>query len=107
MHKAEDEADIVLDTLAGANDRIERFNSTARLAEAFRLLGQFPHCDPRVLHAPGQCEFCDKHPKWQAMRLVCGIAYTGYVPDGTELPDPATHARGDSLKRWHGNRASR
>lgn len=38
---------------------------------------QFPHCDSRVLHAPGKCEFCDKHPDWQDLRLAWGIAFTG------------------------------
>lgn len=105
MHKAEDEAGIALSSLG--SDALDMFQAAQRQSEAYRLLGQFPHCDPRVLHAPGQCEFCDRHPEWQAMRLVCGICYTGYVPDGTELPDPATHARGARLNAWYGNRASR
>lgn len=63
----------------------------------------FPHCDPRVLHAPGECEFCDWHPDWQDLRIGWGIAFTGYEPDENELPDPATHARGDTLNKWHGN----
>lgn len=65
---------------------------------------QFPHCDARVLHAPGECEFCDMHPEWQALRVSWGIAFTGYEPEGSELPDPATHARGlDNVHRWYGN----
>lgn len=70
-------------------------------------IGQFPHCDPRVLHAPGECEFCDKHPIWQALRLAWGIAFTGFEPDDKELPDPATHARGASVNLWGGNRPSK
>lgn len=66
---------------------------------------QFPHCDPRILHAVGECGFCDKHPYWQAMRLAWGIAFTGYTPEGTELPCPADHARGDKHKEWNGNTA--
>ncbi len=64
---------------------------------------QFPHCDPRILHAPEECEFCDMHPDWQVLRQYWGIAFTGYEPEGTELPDPATHARGDNINKWHGN----
>ena len=68
---------------------------------------QFPHCDQRVLHAPGECDYCDKHPDWQFLRIAWGIAFTGYEPDITkkELPDPATEARGLSkLNAWGGNR---
>lgn len=64
---------------------------------------QFPHCDQRVLHAPGECKYCDKQPEWQALRFAWGIAFTGYTPDGKELPCPADHARGETHKLWHGN----
>lgn len=71
-----------------------------------KLLGTIPHCDCRVLHAPSECVYCDKHPDWQTLRQVWGIAFTGYEPDQNELPDPATHARGlDTVNKWHGNRA--
>lgn len=67
-------------------------------------IGQFPHCDQRILHAPGECEFCDNHGEWQDLRLAWGIAFTGYEPEGTELPDPATNARSlGVLNRWVGN----
>ena len=67
-------------------------------------IGQYPHCDPRILHAPGECEYCDHHPEWQALRVAWCICFTGYEPDEKELPDPATHARGlKSLNAWGGN----
>ena len=40
---------------------------------------QFPHCDQRILHAPGECEYCDRHADWQALRDAWGIAFTGYT----------------------------
>ena len=43
-------------------------------------IAQFPHCDTRVLHAPGECEFCDGQPVWQALRRAWGIAFTGHPP---------------------------
>lgn len=43
-------------------------------------LPTFPHCDQRVLHAPGECEFCDACPEWQALRKAWGIAFTGHIP---------------------------
>jgi hypothetical protein len=66
----------------------------------------FPHCDPRILHAPSECNFCDMHPAWQFLRLTWGIAFTGYTPDAKELPCPADNARGDSHKAWPGNQST-
>ena len=66
-------------------------------------VGQFPHCDQRILHAPGECEYCDMHPSWQGLRVAWGIAFTGFTPEEKELPCPADFARGDSHKLWHGN----
>ena len=66
-------------------------------------VGQFPHCDQRILHSPGECEYCDKHPDWQALRIHWGVAFTGYTPDGKELPCPADYARGESHTKWFGN----
>jgi hypothetical protein len=66
---------------------------------------QFPHCDPRILHAPNECEFCDMHKEWQYLRQMWSIAFTGYTPEEMELPCPADHARGDNHKLWGGNTA--
>jgi len=68
-------------------------------------IGQFPHCDQRILHAPTECEYCDRHANWQELRIAWGIAFTGYEPEGQELPCPADHARGDKHKLWGGNQA--
>lgn len=43
-------------------------------------IGPFPHCDSSVLHAPGECGYCDDHPDWQALRRGWGIAFTGHDP---------------------------
>ncbi len=61
---------------------------------------QFPHCDSRVLHAPGECEYCDAHPDWQALRINWHIAFTGYEPTDGELPCPAWYARGEHSQAW-------
>lgn len=73
------------------------------------LIAQFPHCDQRVLHAPGECEFCDWHPEWQELRQAWGIAFTGHPPAGQEvLPCPADAARpagaSNDHRRWGGNK---
>lgn len=72
-------------------------------------LEQFPHCDQRVLHQPGSCEFCDRHPGWQALREAWGISsFTGCAPGPGMLPCPADAARpaGSSAdhRRWGGNK---
>jgi hypothetical protein len=66
-------------------------------------IAQFPHCDQRILYAPGECEFCDRHKDWQELRVAWGISFTGYEPEDKELPCPADFARGDNHKRWYGN----
>ncbi len=82
----------------------------------YDYIGQFPHCDQRVLHAPEDiCEYCNERPEWQALRLAWGIAFTGhsYDKDGKLFEDeygnitqpcPAEAARGmESINSWHGN----
>ncbi len=76
------------------------------LLDIHSFLRSFPHCDQRILHAPHECGVCDLHPQWQALRQAWGIAFTGYTPDGKELPDPATHARGEVVNAWPGNRVT-
>jgi hypothetical protein len=73
-----------------------------KIASVFKT-PQFPHCDPRVLHGPNECEYCDMHPEWQLLRQTWGIAFTGYEPEEKELPCPADFARGDTHKLWGGN----
>lgn len=77
---------------------------------------QFPHCDPRVLHAPeDNCEFCNHHPDWQELRKYWRIAFTGhsYDENGSLFADeygnliqpcPAEVVRGiKSINSWGGN----
>lgn len=64
---------------------------------------EFPHCDNKVLHAPGQCEYCDEHPDWQHLRQVWGICFTG-EPNPNKIPCPAEQARPlESINKWGGN----
>lgn len=67
------------------------------------MVPQFPHCDARILHAPGECKYCDAHPDWQYLRQVWNISFTGYTPEGVELPCPADYARGEAHAKWGGN----
>lgn len=64
-----------------------------------------PHCDQAVLHAPGECEHCDKYPAWQNYRQVAGIAFTGKEPGEREVPCPSDALRGrGGAHLWAGNR---
>jgi hypothetical protein len=75
---------------------------------------QHPHCDQRVLHAPGVCEYCDRHPERQELRRAWGIAFTGEAPTTSgwtrQLPCPADFNRPaggpNDHRRWHGNQAA-
>jgi hypothetical protein len=77
---------------------------------------EFPHCDTRILHAPGECEYCAEYSDWQDLRKRWGIAFTGHEPQeirvsdtviGRELPCPADFNRPPSSpsdhRRWPGN----
>ncbi len=64
-----------------------------------------PHCDQAVLHAPGECVYCDKHPEWQDVRLMWGIAFTGHEPVADEVACPSDMRRGvGGAHDWDGNR---
>lgn len=66
-----------------------------------------PHCDPRILHAPGECWACDLYPDWQALRTKWSICFTGEVPLNSvaghqlQLPCPADYARPPGSKSDH------
>lgn len=75
------------------------------IAEKVEREAPFPHCDQRILHAPGDCKYCDCYPAAQKLRDAWGIAFTGQKPRPGCLPCPADHARGNKHKQWPGNRA--
>jgi hypothetical protein len=67
---------------------------------------QFPHCDSSVLHAPGECRFCDGHRDWQAYREGARINFTGHADEG-KAPCPSEHFRpAETRDRWPGNVAA-
>ena len=69
--------------------------------------GSIPHCDSNVLHAPGQCEYCDERPDLQEFRLLHGINFTGQF-DPSKLLCPAEAKRDlHIIERWGGNIAKR
>ena len=63
-----------------------------------------PHCDQRVLHAPGECRHCDHYPDWQQARTVQGINFTGHYEDGKSLCPSQMSRSIDKIEAWYGNR---
>lgn len=63
-----------------------------------------PHCDQRVLHAPGECAYCDGYDDWQRLREMWGINFTGH-DDERKLLCPSELARPlEIINKWAGNR---
>lgn len=78
---------------------------TNQTAFSNRETASFPHCDPRVLHAPTLCEFCDERGDLQRLRVSWAINFTGQH-DASKTTCPAEKARGlENLYAWGGNRA--
>jgi hypothetical protein len=66
-------------------------------------MAQFPHCDSNVIHAPGECKFCDMHPELQERRAKSGVNFTGHHEEGKGIC-PAEQRRSlDLINRWPGN----
>jgi hypothetical protein len=78
---------------------------------------QYPHCDWRILHSPGVCQYCDAHAAWQQERIAAKVLFTDdvknteliehYLQTGAypsdERPCPAQQARGSNCQVWGGN----
>lgn len=69
---------------------------------------QFPHCDSLILHSPGACEYCDRHPDWQALRSAQGVAFSDTSTEDVKrhnlIPCPSTVRRSAEVRdRWYGN----
>lgn len=65
----------------------------------------FPHCDPKVLHAPGKCEYCDEYPAMQEERKLDGVNFTGEYNSALK-PCPAEAERPLAvIDKWSGNKA--
>ena len=72
------------------------------------MIATAPHCDPRVLHEPLSCEYCDL-PEYQPLhqaRTDGKIAYTGRPKIGLKLcPSDEARGVGEAGRAWYGNRA--
>lgn len=68
------------------------------------MTAPYPHCDSRILHAPGECKYCDKFPEAQKARVDGRVNFTGKRTPGFEIC-PSEQARPIEVShRWGGNR---
>lgn len=94
--------------LKGPGDEVRRFQNGIE-RDYLGVYDDFcgPHCDQRVLHAPGVCDVCDSFPIYQKAREVWGIAYTRSEEDDPPypgLPDPAEVSRSvKEINAWGNN----
>lgn len=65
----------------------------------------WPHCDARVLHAPGECEFCDGSGL-QDVREMWGINFTGHHEPGLLLCPAEAQRDLSQINAWPGNAPS-
>ena len=62
-----------------------------------------PHCDATILHAPGECQYCDDYPDWQEYRETARINFTNHH-DAHKAPCPSIHFRTPEVRdQWYGN----
>lgn len=95
----EDAAQSTLDRVAA--DELE----SALKREYEESEAKYPHCDELVLHAPGECKYCDLFPARQSSRIKNLINFTGHRERGCS-PCPSEKRRAfESINRWGGNRA--
>lgn len=70
------------------------------------IRAEHPHCDSDVLHAPGECVYCDHFADRQRAREEQGVNFTGHYDAGkvscpSELRRPI-----EKINRWPGNVAT-
>lgn len=65
-----------------------------------------PHCDRLVLHAPGECDFCDHYPSFQRRRILDGVRFTGHSDTGGDTVSCPSEVYRPSnvIHLWGGNR---
>jgi hypothetical protein len=64
---------------------------------------RYPHCDSYVLHAPGECRYCDAYPQRQAARVEAGINFTGHHDPDKEVCPAEARRPVERINLWAGN----
>ena len=63
----------------------------------------YPHCDQRILHAPGQCVYCDQFGPLQEARLDQRVNFTGEYREGFSQCPAERERPLETINRWYGN----
>lgn len=101
---APDFFDDVLEHAKGKMKRVEAAELYMEYASNWAAEGHlFPHCDERVLHSPGLCEFCDKAEVLQKYRQMLNLSYTDELQANDPLLPGEDRSRA-SADAWGGNR---
>jgi len=65
---------------------------------------QAPHCDPLVIHAPGECQYCDKYAETrQKNRIIRHVNFTGHYDSDKTLCPSEYFRPAETIHLWHGN----
>lgn len=95
------------DVLSRAKTRLKRIEAAdmyLEYADNWVAEGNlYPHCDNRVLHSPGVCDFCDKADTLQQYRRMLGLKYTDELQANDALLPGQDRTRA-SADAWGGNR---
>ncbi len=62
----------------------------------------YPHCDPRIIHSRGVCNFCDKEPLLQGIRQGLSLKFTDQLEAGEPLLPWEDRSR-ESAEEYLGN----
>lgn len=65
---------------------------------------RYPHCDSSVLHAPGECRYCDNYPQAQQERIDQKLNFTGQNKPGFGTCPSEVRRSLKIINAWPGNR---
>ena len=102
-----DRLDEVYKQLAKANELIANISSDKSVESTQPVFvakpAAYPHCDSAVLHAPGECIYCDRYPDSQNQRIESHVNFTGhYDTDKSICPSELSRPL-DTINKWGGN----
>lgn len=88
----------------GSSPSLSAMNHQLTIQDIYdHLIYPQAHCDSRILHQPGFCEYCDKYPEAQQRRIDLDVNFTGGRNEAL-LPCPAEQARNiRDMYAWAGN----
>jgi hypothetical protein len=83
-------------------ERARQIRAVEEYMEYISDVDAMPHCDPRVLHSPGACVYCDEVPHLQQFREMTGLRFTDKLHAKDALLPGQDRSRA-SAEAWGGN----